>query len=186
MGVWTRRAARARASAAPRASWRPAHRPRPASHECAARRRCRASRGGSPRCVRTAGRRGVPNCRAAATRSNRYWKLPAPGTWSPPGVRPGSPSRARRSPWHRVGLRANQAAAPFFEISRSSRNCRFSRRRRRSSSRSAVVRPSERRPSSRSACRTQLRIASAEASNSRDRIQRVSVRATRKPVSWSR
>ena len=48
--------------------------------------------------------------------------------------------------------RANQAAA-FFRISRSSRSCRFSRRRRRSSSRSAVVRPSSRRPSSRSACR---------------------------------
>ncbi len=45
---------------------------------------------------------------------------------------------------------ANQAAA-FFRISRSSRSRRFSRRNRRSSSRSAVVKPSSRRPSSRSA-----------------------------------
>ena len=57
---------------------------------------------------------------------------------------------------------ANQAAA-FFKISRSSRSWRFSRRSRRSSSRSTVVRPSSRRPSSRSACRTQLRIACARA-----------------------
>ncbi len=62
--------------------------------------------------------------------------------------------------------RANQAAA-FFRISRSSRSWRFSRRSRPSSSRSTVVNPSSRRPSSRSACRTQLRIAPAEHSNSR-------------------
>ena len=43
---------------------------------------------------------------------------------------------------------------------------RISRRRRLSSSRSAVVRPSARRPSSRSACATQLRIACADGSNS--------------------
>lgn len=40
--------------------------------------------------------------------------------------------------------------ATFFRISRSSRRIRFSRRRRRSSSRSSVVRPSERRPVARS------------------------------------
>ena len=43
--------------------------------------------------------------------------------------------------------RTNQAAA-FLSISRSSRGCRFSRHERRSSSRSAVVRPSVRRPPS--------------------------------------
>src|SRR5208283_1067801 len=52
---------------------------------------------------------------------------------------------------------ANQDAA-FDKISRSSRRVRFSRRRRPSSSRSAVVSPSLRRPSSRSAWATQLRI----------------------------
>jgi DNA replication protein DnaC len=46
------------------------------------------------------------------------------------------------------------------------RSWRFSRRRRLSSSRSGVVRPSSRRPSSRSACATHLRIACAEGSNS--------------------
>ncbi len=61
---------------------------------------------------------------------------------------------------------ANQAVA-FARISRSSFSYRFSRRRRRSSPRSSVVRPSLRRPSSRSAWPTQLRIAPAEGSNSR-------------------
>src|SRR6266849_207940 len=55
---------------------------------------------------------------------------------------------------------ANQAAA-FDSISRSSRRNRLS------SSRSAVVSPSLRRPSSSPACLTHLRIALAEASNSR-------------------
>ena len=49
----------------------------------------------------------------------------------------------------------------------SSRTRRISRRRRRSSSCSAVLSPSARRPSSRSACTTQLRIACADGSNSR-------------------
>src|ERR1700732_3844354 len=61
---------------------------------------------------------------------------------------------------------ANQAAA-FESISRSSRSTRFSRRSRLSSSRSAVVKPSLRRPSSSPVCLTHLRIALAEASNSR-------------------
>src|SRR5262245_1642650 len=61
--------------------------------------------------------------------------------------------------------RANQAAA-FFRISRSCFSCRFSRRNRLSSSRSSVVRPSWRRPSFRSACATQFRIAWADGSNS--------------------
>src|ERR1019366_9360716 len=52
---------------------------------------------------------------------------------------------------------ANQAAA-FDKISRSSRRTRFSRLSRVSSWRSSVVSPSLRRPSSRSACATQLRI----------------------------
>ena len=47
---------------------------------------------------------------------------------------------------------ANQAAA-FESISRSMRNCLFSRRRTRNSSRSELVRPSSRSPSSRSAWR---------------------------------
>ena len=53
--------------------------------------------------------------------------------------------------------RANQAAA-FASISRSWRSRRFSRLSRRSSSRSALVKPSCERPSSRSAWPTQLRI----------------------------
>src|SRR6266851_3875632 len=61
---------------------------------------------------------------------------------------------------------ANQAAA-FDSISRSSRSTRFSRRSRLSSSRSAVVSPSLRRPSSSPSCLTHWRIALAEASNSR-------------------
>ncbi len=64
--------------------------------------------------------------------------------------------------------RANQTVA-FARISRSSRNRRTSRRRRRNSWRSAVVVPSWRRPSSRSAWATQLRIDCAEGSNSRAR-----------------
>src|SRR3989442_714175 len=65
-----------------------------------------------------------------------------------------------------VVSRANQAAA-FLRISRSSRSARFSRRSRRTSSCSTVVSPSWRRPASRSACRTQFRIAWAEGSNCR-------------------
>ena len=60
--------------------------------------------------------------------------------------------------------RANQAAA-FASIARSSRRRRFSRRSRRISSRSALLNPSARRPSSRSACANQLRIAWAVGSN---------------------
>src|SRR5712691_5626927 len=59
---------------------------------------------------------------------------------------------------------ANQAAA-FFRISRSSRRILISRRSLVSSSRSSVVSPSARRPSSRSACLTQFRIACAVGSN---------------------
>jgi hypothetical protein len=60
---------------------------------------------------------------------------------------------------------ANQAAA-FDSISRSSRNTRFSRRSRASSCRSSLLSPSSRRPASRSACATQLRIDCAVGSNS--------------------
>ena len=63
--------------------------------------------------------------------------------------------------------KASQAAA-FFRISFSSRRTRFSRRSRRSSSFSSVVRPSVRVPSSRSAWRTQFQIDCAVGSNSRD------------------
>ena len=60
---------------------------------------------------------------------------------------------------------ANQAAA-FDKMSRSTFSCRFSRRSRVSSVRSAVVRPSVRRPASRSAWATQLLIDCAVGSNS--------------------
>jgi len=60
---------------------------------------------------------------------------------------------------------ANQAAA-FDRIFRSSFSRAFSRRRRASSSRSSVFRPSVRVPSSRSGCLTQFRIACADGSNS--------------------
>jgi hypothetical protein len=62
---------------------------------------------------------------------------------------------------------ANQAAGAFT-ISRSSRSCFFSRRSRCRSSRSTLVSPSGPMPCSRSAWRTQLRMACAEGSNSRD------------------
>lgn len=62
--------------------------------------------------------------------------------------------------------RANQGAA-LFRISHSCRKRRFSRRNRSGSSRSAVLKPPLRRPSSRSACAIQLRIDRAEGSNSR-------------------
>jgi hypothetical protein len=52
------------------------------------------------------------------------------------------------------------------KLSRSNFSWRFSRRRRLSSSRSAVVRPFSRRPASRSACATQLRIVCPDGSNS--------------------
>src|SRR6202521_2923193 len=61
---------------------------------------------------------------------------------------------------------ANQAAA-FESISRSSRSTRFSRRNRLSSSRSLVVKPSLRSPSSSAACLIHSRIALADGSNSR-------------------
>ena len=61
--------------------------------------------------------------------------------------------------------RANQAAA-FLRISRRTLSCLLSRRRRRSSSRSSDVRPSDREPSSRPACFSQFRIVCAVGSNS--------------------
>jgi len=64
-------------------------------------------------------------------------------------------------------------AAYFFRISRSSRSVRFSRRRLASSSRSSVVSPSVRLPASRSAWRTQFRIAWAVGSKSSARLSGV-------------
>jgi len=61
--------------------------------------------------------------------------------------------------------RANQAVA-FARIARSSRSERTSRRSWRSSSRSALVRPSSPAPPSRSACRTQFRMACDDGSYS--------------------
>jgi hypothetical protein len=64
-------------------------------------------------------------------------------------------------------------AAAFFRISRSSRKIRFSRRNRRSSSCSSVVRPSLRCPSSSSACFTHSRNVSPVKPSSRARHGRV-------------
>ena len=61
--------------------------------------------------------------------------------------------------------RANQAAA-FARISQSILSRRFSRRRRRGSARSSVLRPSSRLPRSRSSCLTRLRMAWTVGSNS--------------------
>ncbi len=80
--------------------------------------------------------------------------------------------------------RANQAVA-FARISRPSRRRRFSRRSLRSSSRSAVVIPSSRRPSSRSAWTTQLRIDCADGSNSRARWSGLRPDRTRSTI-WRR
>jgi hypothetical protein len=63
--------------------------------------------------------------------------------------------------------RANQAAA-FERMSRSCFKRRTSRRKRASSARSALVRPSVRLPASRAACWIQFRIVWADGSNSRD------------------
>ena len=73
---------------------------------------------------------------------------------------------------------ANQAAA-FDKIARSTFNCRFSRRSCVSSVRSAVVRPLDRRPTSRSAWATQLLIDWAVSSNSRARSSGVRPARTR-------
>jgi hypothetical protein len=75
-------------------------------------------------------------------------------------LQPGSLLRTRRPDGIESVSRANQAAA-FLSISRSSRRTLFSLRSRRSSSRSSVVSPSSRLPSSRSACFAQLRMACA-------------------------
>src|ERR1700687_5977036 len=72
----------------------------------------------------------------------------------------------RRDGTEPVSVASRSAAFP--NTPRSSRSTRFSRRSRLSSSRSAVVRPSLRSPSSSPACLTHWRIALAEASNSRD------------------
>ena len=89
------------------------------------------------------------NAHGLATRSTRWRRRPALGTSWPPDDGPDSPSRARRPPRYRAGL-PSKPGRGFFYISRSSRSWRFSRRSRRSSSSSKLVRPSSRRPSSRS------------------------------------
>src|SRR2546425_656877 len=91
--------------------------------------------------------------------------------WGRPGGRVAARALVRRHELESLDgselvSRANQAAA-FRRISRSSRRALTSRRRRRTSSRSSVVRPSERRPSSRSAWRSQFRIVCADGSNCR-------------------
>src|SRR5215203_6769468 len=68
---------------------------------------------------------------------------------------------------HRRSVSLAKKTAALRRISRSSRRSRTSRRSFRSSSRSAVVRPSERRPASRSAWRTQARTAVSVRSSSR-------------------
>ena len=96
---------------------------------------------------------------AFSTHSSRWGRHPEAGTWWQ--------SEHEPEPFGGIVFvcRANQAAA-FDRISRSSRSCRFSRRSRLSSSRSAVVSPSLRWPALRSACATQLRIDCAVGSNS--------------------
>ncbi len=111
-------------------------------------------------------------------RPGRYRALqprmePARGECAQPAHRghkvtgPVHPLRPRRLRRHRVGLPGDTSAAAFARISRPILSRRFSLRSRRSSSRSGLVRPSPRRPSSRSACRTRLRVLSAAGSNSR-------------------
>ncbi len=96
----------------------------------------------------------VPKGCAAAKHNNHCAKAPAHGIASPRRTRPDlsheSESRrgSIRSPW--------QTRPRLFKISSSTLSCLFSRRSRRSSSRSAIVRPSARRPSSRSAWATQI------------------------------
>src|SRR5882724_4229696 len=83
----------------------------------------------------------------------------------------GRSSRLTQSTKTKVSRRAGgslRVPDPFFKISFSSRSTRFSRRSRLSSSRSSVVSPSLRLPSSRSACRTQFQIECADGSNCRD------------------
>ena len=79
--------------------------------------------------------------------------------------------------------RANQAAA-FARISRSILSCLFSRRRRRSSARSSVLRPSSRLPWSRSSCLTQLRMAWAVGSNSLASASGLRPARTRSTICW--
>ena len=84
-------------------------------------------------------------------------------------------------PEHRYRLRlplswAKKAAA-FFRMSRSSTRTLFSRRSRRSSSRSSVVRPSSRLPLSRSTCLSQCRSDSVAMPSSGDRRQGLAARA---------
>src|SRR5437870_6088218 len=78
---------------------------------------------------------------------------------------PGAHQRSRAPSFSSSRWDGPRRARKFLRISRSSRSARFSRRSRRTSSCSTVVSPSWRRPASRSACRTQFRIAWAEGSN---------------------
>ena len=83
-----------------------------------------------------------------ATRKSHWWRSPRCGTTQPPDSRPDQLLFNEFEPFDGIDpvSRANQAAA-FDKISRSILSWRFSRRRRPSSWRSAVVRPSVRRPS---------------------------------------
>jgi len=78
---------------------------------------------------------------------------------------PGAPLRTRRVGRECVAL-PGEPGCGFFRISFSCLRILFSRRSRLSSSRSALESPSLRRPSSRSACVSQLRMVWAEGSNS--------------------
>jgi hypothetical protein len=122
-----------------------------ARHECARPRRSRGTaRGSSGSAPRARGRPGLgPRGAETATRSTRWRRRPAPGTRDH-AVRPlARPHELESLDGSELVSRANQAAA-FRRMSRSSRRTFTSRRRRRTSSRSWVVRPSARRPSSRS------------------------------------
>ena len=116
---------------------------------------------GSARCAR-----GAPRLRplavtpdASRTRSSRSGRRPAPGTASAPDTGPVALSRIR-NPWTESSRSPARTRPRLFSGSPVRlRACLFSRRRRRSSSRSSLVRPSLRLPLSRSAWATQLRIA---------------------------
>ncbi len=126
----------------------------------------RTSGGSPPSCGaprRAARRRAarLPNADASATRRSRSGRGRGRGTSRARETRPGASSRTRTLSGDRAAL-PGEPSRGFFGMSRLRRSCLFSRFRRRSSSRSRVVVPSSRRPSSTSACLTQLQIVGAD------------------------
>ena len=99
----------------------------------------------------------VATVAACTKHSSHSLKLPRTGTSQRPDNQPDTLSRVRRFVRYRVCLPANQAAA-FFKMSRSISSSRTLRRSFVISALSAVVRPSVRRPASRSSCFCQFMI----------------------------